>query len=106
MVFFRQLHKSAFWSQLLLGMVAILALPTISQSETDTPQNNYVQQSLTLSELVAFQPIDSEQAHFLFQPEFSFQQTVKQAVIFCQFLTGSYRLESTPNPPIRAGPVV
>lgn len=100
---FRQLYKSAFWSQLFLGMVAILALPIV-QTPSDTERNT-IEQTLTLSELVTHQHIDTEPAYFLSQTDFSVQIS-KQAVAFCPFLATSYRLDSTTNPPIRAGPIV
>ncbi|MGX2948973.1 secA translation cis-regulator SecM [Frederiksenia canicola] len=99
---FRQLHKSAFWSQLLLGMVAILALPTAEVAK-ETEQSP-VAQTLTVSEFAA-QQADIEQAHFLSQTQHSVQ-IVKQAVVFCEFFAKSYRLYAITNPPIRAGPFV
>lgn len=80
-----------------------MALP-VPDSPTGA-EHNTVEQTLTLSELVAHQQIDSEPAYFLSQLDFSFH-IGKQAVAFCPFLATSYRLESTSNPPIRAGPVV
>lgn len=108
---FRQLHKSAFWSQFLFGMFAILALPIpqtpspVASTNNEAEQNT-IQQTLTLSELVANQQAENEQVYFLFQSPFAFQYVVKQAVVFCKFFAKSYRLESVINPPIRAGPVV
>lgn len=98
---FRQLHKSAFWSQLLLGMVAILALP-VPQTARDAEQNP-VEQTLNLSELSA-QQAEIEQAHFISQQQISIQ-IAQQAVTFCEFFAKPYRLQSVANPPIRAGPL-
>lgn len=97
---FRQLHKSAFWSQLLLGVVAILALP-VPQAANEAEQNP-IEQMLSLNEL-SLQQADIEQAHFIAQQQISIQ-VVKQAVIFCEFFAKSYPLQTVINPPIRAGP--
>lgn len=104
---FKQLHKSAFWSQLLLGMVAILALP-IPQSSNEI-ENNPIQQTLALSELVAQaqSQFDEAHIHLFLQDLFSHQEVIiKQAVTFCQFFASYYRFDTAINPPIRAGPVV
>lgn len=98
---FRQLHKSAFWSQLLLGMVAILSLPA-AEAVPNTAQSNAIQQSYHLSELVATQQAESEQAHFLAQ-----HQTIQQAqqrVKICKMFAKIYPLYAVAPPPIRAGP--
>ncbi|QLB21247.1 hypothetical protein A6B43_06810 [Vespertiliibacter pulmonis] len=106
MRFFKQLHKSAFWSQLLLGIVAILALP-IPQLSNET-ENSPIQQTLTLSELVAKAQSQSDetQIYFFLQDLFSLQVVIKQAVTFCQLFTSYYHFDTLVNPPIRAGPVI
>lgn len=106
MTLFRQLHKSAFWSQLLLSMLAVLALPTSQPSlnEVDLPAVAK-SQNTDWSELSLIQKVETEQAHLLLQPEIPTIAAL-QGVIFCEFLAKPYRLHNVVQPPIRAGPFV
>ncbi|MDO4697532.1 MAG: secA translation cis-regulator SecM [Pasteurellaceae bacterium] len=100
---FRQLHKSAFWSQLLLGMLAVLSLPE-AQAVTN-PAQPTIQQSYHLNERSAIQQVERQAIHFLAQTQ-AIQHAHSQGVTFCRFLARSYPLQSTTPPPIRAGPLV
>lgn len=104
MRFFSQLHKPAFWSQFLLGMVAILALPAVANLEERHAEPVADQQILRLSDLSALKLSEIEQTFFLQQVPQSFTIQPKQAVEFCEFFAKPYRLLSLSQPPIRAGP--
>lgn len=106
MGFFQQLYKSTFCSQILLGIVAILALP-ISLSPHKA-ENNSIYQTFTLSDLVAQvqSQADDTYIHIFLQNLFSYQEFIKQAVTYCQFFAVSYCFDTFVNPPIRAGPVI
>ena len=103
MNFFKQLHKSAFLSQFLLGMVAIFALPS-AYSQAEVPQTPIVkQQSVTLSELSAAVKTD-EHAHFLqFEPP-QHAVTRLQAGRSPAIFVIPHSFDGIAIPPIRAGP--
>lgn len=101
MMIFKHFHKTPFWSQLVFGLVAILALPEIQgcihcEAEQETVINqSYNQISQNTDEL--------EQALFIAQTQQALKIT-PQAVVFGKFLAKSYRFEGKNNYPIRAGP--
>ncbi|QIW16565.1 hypothetical protein A4G20_09565 [Pasteurellaceae bacterium RH1A] len=103
MSLFRHLHKSAFWSQFVLGMVAIFALPqalaTAEREQTVINQSVECQQ-----EAVQFNEI--EQQLFLSQQQEIAVDVLPQAVEFCKFSANLPRLYRFVSHPIRAGPVV
>ncbi|OOH90555.1 hypothetical protein BMT54_04565 [Pasteurellaceae bacterium 15-036681] len=104
MQFFRPRHKSTFLSQILLGVLAIFALPSVYGATNENDQASIVnQQVLTLSDLSAVTKADIEQAHLL-QLEKPHVNAQKQAVVFTEFFTPLYAFESIAIPPIRAGP--
>lgn len=102
---FSSFSKSAFWSQFLLGIMAIFALPAVSNIENQLEnQSVTVQQVLTI-DFASLKKADTEQALFLQHTEalhFTFQP---QAVEFCAFFAKPYCLLSFSQPPIRAGPI-
>ncbi|MDH2999009.1 hypothetical protein A1D22_03925 [Pasteurellaceae bacterium LFhippo2] len=105
MNFLKQLHKSAFLSQILLGIFAIFALPSVYATVNENDQEPIInQQVLTLDDLSAVTKVDIEQAIFL-----QFEQPLhhnEQAVVFCEFFANLYVFDGISIPPIRAGPVV
>ena len=104
MTLFRQLHKSAFWSQLLLSMLAVLALPTSQPSlnEVDLPAVAK-SQNTDWSELSLIQKVETEQAHLLLPQEISTSEAL-QAVVFYDFFANLQETDLLIISPIRAGP--
>ncbi|WP_324682252.1 secA translation cis-regulator SecM [Bibersteinia trehalosi] len=102
MTLFSRFTKPTFWTQFFFGIVAVLALPEVSHSESHNTDNVAEQQVLNV--VPTIKQADSEQI-FLQQARTSVQQPIKQAVEICIFSARYYRLECHPNPPIRAGPV-
>lgn len=100
---FRYFSKSAFWSQFLVGLVAIFALPHLG---SDHPQNETTNAQIIAQKNLSNDSIEAEQPYFVRfdSPTIPYQSL--QAVTFCEFFVKSYRLDHTTNPPIRAGPQV
>lgn len=103
---FSSFSKSAFWSQFLLGLVAIFALPAVSSPANSVENPSIAQQVVTLSEYSVAKKMEREQTLFLQVLELSPFPSLSQAVEFCEFFTKPYRLLGFSLPPIRAGPVV
>ncbi|QLB14417.1 hypothetical protein A6B39_02615 [Mannheimia granulomatis] len=103
-LFFRHFHKNPFWSQLLLGMFAMLALPEIqainpNESEQETVINqSVVQYAQSVADAEQQSPFIVEQRNLLVEIK-------PQAVSFCEFFAKSYRFDRQNVYPIRAGPV-
>lgn len=103
---FSSFSKSAFWSQFLLGLVAIFALPAVSSYENRVESPSIAQQVLMLSESSVAKKTELEQTFFLQTLTLSPVIFPLQTVEFCEFFAKPYRLLSVEQPPIRAGPVV
>ncbi|WGE88606.1 secA translation cis-regulator SecM [Actinobacillus arthritidis] len=100
---FRHFHKAPFWSQLVLGLVAIFALPEIQATVArDDEQSTVINRSITQFAQLS----DDIEQQSLFIAECRQVSLFKplQAVTFCEFLTKSYRFDGDDNHPIRAGP--
>lgn len=104
MSLFRSLQKSAFWSPLLLGMLAILSFSEERFATEDRDTSIVSQQAFYIGDFADYS--EPEQAAFLFFQPGLFAFSLQQAVEFCEFLVKPYRLLSVTQPPIRAGPVV
>lgn len=102
MMLFSHFPKSAFWSHILLGMVAVFALPSLPNIEPNEAAER-VEQRLNFAEL---KKAETEQTFFLQQEQPNRCILPLQAVEFCEFFAKPYRLLSFTQPPIRAGPVV
>lgn len=102
-LFFRHFHKTPFWSQLLFGMFAMLALPEIQVvSANESEQETVINQAVVQQEQVA---ADSEQqSPFIIEQRSLLAEIKPQAVTFCEFFAKSYRLDRQNVYPIRAGP--
>lgn len=103
MALFIRFSKPAFWTQFLVGILAVFALPAVSAQENYS-ENIVDQQLLNTVEMV--KQTECEQSLFLQQDSLNPIISTQQAVEFCIFSAKLYRLESVTNPPIRAGPVV
>ncbi|MDD0823637.1 secA translation cis-regulator SecM [Mannheimia sp. AT1] len=103
-LFFKHFHKTPFWSQLLLGMVAMLALPEIQAiNPNENEQESVINQSLVQYAQTA---IDVEQqALFIVALNDTPIKGKSQAVSFCEFFANYYRLDNCNLNPIRAGPI-
>jgi len=100
---FRHFHKTPFWSQLVLGLVAIFALPEIQATlARDGEQPTVINQSV--SQFVQLADDIEQQSLFLTACQQASMFKPLQAVTFCEFLTKSYRFDGDGNHPIRAGP--
>lgn len=102
-LFFKYFHKTPFWSQLLLGMVAIFALPEIQAMNTnESEQENVVNQSVIQ---YAQSVIDAEhESPFIVYLNNTPIEFKPQAVSFCEFFANDYRLDKYTTYSIRAGP--
>ncbi|QGM80478.1 secA translation cis-regulator SecM [Otariodibacter oris] len=106
MGFFRQLHRSPFWSQLLLGIVAILVLPETQAILRENATNAEINQQIiaeALSEHASTKNVDHQHIHLL-NNTIPITDNVRQPVSFRKFFVGSYRSIISEIPPIRAGP--
>lgn len=102
-LFFKHFHKTPFWSQLLFGMVAMLALPEIQAvSSNENEQETVINQ--TLVQYVQSIAETEQQALFIAELNDTLAEIKPQAVAFCEFFTKSYRLDRQNVYPIRAGP--
>lgn len=103
MRFFQQRHRSAFWSQLLLGLVAIFALPAHSSTFTDVEQRYVTEQKiLTLSELSAIKKAEQIAQYSEQQSPSPF--SLLQAVVIDDFFAKPQEADLLIISPIRAGP--
>lgn len=102
MTFFSHFPKSAFWSHILLGMVAVFSLPVLPETAQANAGEEIVGQQFSVVEL---KKTDTEQPLFLQQAQPTRQLHLQQAVEFCEFSAKLYRLLIVSNPPIRAGPL-
>ncbi|WP_301098905.1 secA translation cis-regulator SecM [Otariodibacter sp.] len=106
MGFFRQLHRSPFWSQLLLGFVAILVLPETQAILRENATNAEINQQIiaeALSEHASVKSVVHQHIHLL-NNHIPTTFNVRQAVTFGKFFARSYRFITSEVPPIRAGP--
>lgn len=103
MNFNRYFAKHSFWSQLFFGIVAVFALPAVSQAtlenEAETSLNRSVEQAV-YENVVAY----GEQAVVACLAEITPTEK-RQAVSFCHFSAKIDRLPLSSLPPIRAGPL-
>ncbi|AAP96540.1 hypothetical protein A6046_06195 [[Haemophilus] ducreyi] len=106
MSLFKHFHKTPFWSQLVFGVMAILALPefqTTVASESENEQNTIINQAVMQSAL----SVDEVEQQALFvELKQIIHNIAPQAVVFYDFLTKCYRFEVDYQPPIRAGPFI
>lgn len=100
---FHYFSKSVFWSQFLVGLVAMFALPNL-ESEHLPQQNDASNAQFIASELISYEGVEQEQPYFIALDSPTIPYQCLQAVIFCHFLAKPYRVEQTNLPPIRAGP--
>ena len=104
MTLFRHFHKAPFWSQLVLGLVAIFALPEIQTTlNRENEQNTVINQLVTQYTQVSEE--NEQQTLFIAERHLAQQNTTLQAVVLCKILTKSYRFDGDDNHPIRAGPI-
>ncbi|AGI32214.1 TPA: DUF2547 family protein [Mannheimia haemolytica] len=102
-LFLKHFHRTPFWSQLFLGMVAILALPEIqvayaNESEQETVLNqSFLQYAQSANDI-------EQQSLFIAELIHKIVEIKPQAVHFCEFFANSYRLDRQNAYPIRAGP--
>lgn len=102
---FSNFSKPAFWSQFLLGLVAMLSLPAISPA-VENVSPTVVERQVSSFNSFSLQKAERVQAQRpLWLPQ-TFFSLNKQAVEFCEFFAKPYRLLGFSQPPIRAGPVV
>lgn len=101
MALFSRFSKPVFWTQFLIGILAVFALPATPSSENH-PENIVDQQ--VINAVASVKQADCEQYLFLQQDNSYKVIPQKQAVEICIFSAKLYRLESVANPPIRAGP--
>lgn len=102
-LFFKHFHKTPFWTQLLLGMVAIFALPEMQANHSaENEQQTEINQSVIQ---YAQSYLDNEQQPF-FVAELNQEllEIKPQAVKFFEFFAKSYRFDNQNIYPIRAGP--
>lgn len=103
-VFFRHFHKTPFWSQLLLGMFAMFALPEMQAVNTnESEQETVINQSVIQFEQFALE--SEQQSPFILEKQLLLVEKTPQAVHFCEFFAKSYRLDKFNLYPIRAGPL-
>ncbi|HGO5823259.1 TPA: secA translation cis-regulator SecM [Mannheimia haemolytica] len=102
-LFFKHFHKTPIWSQLLFGMLAILALPEIqAMHPNESEQEAVINQSL-LQDAQSVTDLE-QQSLFITQLKHKVVEIEPQAVHFCEFFAKSYRLDKQNLYPIRAGP--
>lgn len=93
--------KPNFWSQLLLSMIAIFALPSAQSLENQSNAENY-SSSISIQQVLETAKVAREvQRQTLQQPSIS-HQTEKQAEIRPHFVANVLNIHA----PIRAGPVL
>lgn len=102
MALFSRFSKPAFWTQFLIGILAVFALPAVSSQ--DSLSENIADQQQLVNTIEQVKQAECEQCLFLQQDSYNAAIPHKQAVEFCIFSAKLYRLESVTNPPIRAGP--
>lgn len=100
---FSTFSKSVFLSQLLFGLVAIFALPSVSMP-VEQHNSPICEQQTFVYDLSALKKAEIEQTLFLQQVEYALFLFSQQAGGFCEFYALLYRLPHLVIPPIRAGP--
>lgn len=103
-LFFRQVHKKTFWSQLLLGMIAMLALPEVQAIYPNEEQKSTTNQSVI--QYVQSVADAEQQSFFIVSLNDICIECKPQAVGFYEFFANYYRLDKYNIYSIRAGPIV
>ncbi|OOR99840.1 hypothetical protein B0187_03265 [Haemophilus paracuniculus] len=104
MSLFRPFSKTPFWSQLVFGLFAMLALPHAQpNSVAENEPKTVVNQSVSDYVQTYFEQESEQQTPFFTALVQSFEMPL-QAVRFSEISAKSYRLYLHSTPPIRAGP--
>ncbi|MDP8163028.1 secA translation cis-regulator SecM [Pasteurella skyensis] len=101
---FRQIYKSTRLSHLLLGIVAICALPSIDANASESGSRPIsVQQVIPFYQLANKRLVVTKNLQYFCQSQE--QSTVRlQAVTSIEFFAKNYQLNEVTANPIRAGP--
>lgn len=102
MTLFSRFSKSAFWTQFLIGLVAVFSLPAVSGHENVRQETVSEQQLMNVVQ--SSQKSEVEQCLFLSQEHSNTISLPIQAVDICIFSTKLYRLPDFSLPFVRAGP--
>lgn len=101
MSLFSRFSKPAFWTQFLIGILAVFALPAVSANEANVEREIVEQQVISLQQSIQ---AESEQAIFLAQESLKTAEFSKQAAGIFLFSRNIYRLLPFSHPLVRAGP--
>lgn len=107
-LFFKHSHKKIFWSQLLLGIVAILVLPEI-QAFSLKEINESEQKSIINQSSIQYSQSTTnleQQSLFIIALNHILIEYKPQAVNFYELFANYNRLDKHTIYPIRAGPIV
>lgn len=104
MSLFRHFSKTPFWSQLVFGLFAMLALPQAQpNSVAENEPKTVVNQSLSHYVQTYLEQELEQQSLYLSEFNPTFEKPL-QGVGFSEISAIAYQLESHAVPPIRAGP--
>lgn len=103
---FRQMSKTSIWSQLVLSIVAVFALPQFAENAFNQNEKTVINQSFGITCQSAVKDNQAiHQAVFLVQSPLPITAVnLKQAVRFLESFTQAYAFDGDLNHPIRAGP--
>lgn len=93
--------KQSFWSQLLLGMLAIIALPTTGQSHQENIVSTQIEKPLVLKQQI-FQRVNRSQ--YQIAPIFNSAKLIDIIIAKISYLSPHFSAIWYKSQPIRAGP--